>query len=217
MAPLMPVLQQYGIPPAQWITNMGQAHHSLVFGTPQQKLQMFSKLAQDYGVPLQALYDPQVQQQFLMQQTLQPQPQAQQPNVDELVERKFVEISAKQDLQQFQNATDKDGSPLYPHYEELRDTMAQLLESGVAKDLPDAYGKAERLDENIWEAKQAAKQASAQRATQEAQAKAVAKAKAAAASRPSATPSAEATPQSAKGIRATLEAAVEAHAGSGRV
>ena len=31
-----PILQQNGIDPAQWITNLGTAHQTLVYGTPQQ-------------------------------------------------------------------------------------------------------------------------------------------------------------------------------------
>lgn len=216
MEPLLPVLRQYNIPPAQWITNMGHAHHSLVFGTPQQKLQMFAKLAQDYGVPLQALYDPQVQQQFLMQQTMQPQPPAQQPDVKALVQEQLTEVFAKQDLDQFQAAKDASGNALYPHYETVRNTMAQLLEAGAAQDLKSAYEKAIRLHDDIWDKEQAAKHAAAQKAAQEAQAKQVAQAKAAAVSTKTATPAGD-TPKATKGIRAAVESAVEAVTAGGRV
>lgn len=215
LEPLMPTLRQYNIQPAQWITQMGQAHHSLVFGTPQQKLQMFSKLSQDYGVPLQALYDPQAQQQFLMQQTMQP-PQPQQPDVRALVQEQMTQVRAEQDLQQFHSATGADGKPLYPHYEKVRDTMAQLLESGAAADLKDAYGKSIRLHDDIWEAEQQAKQAAAQKAAQESQARQVAQARSAAVSPKTATPGAEAV-KTTKGIRSAVEAAFDAHSVGGRV
>ena len=212
--PLMPTLRQYNIQPAQWITNMGQAHHSLVFGNPQQKLQMFTKLAQDYGVPLQALYDPQAQQQYLMQQAVQPP--APQPDVRALVQEQMNEVLAKQDLQQFEAAKDSAGNPVYPHYATVRNTMAQLLESGAAEDLKSAYDKAIRLHDDIWEAEQKAKQATAQKAQQEAQARQVAQAKAAAVSPRTATPGAESA-KTTKGVRAAVEAALEARAGDGRV
>lgn len=214
--PLLPTLQQYGIQPAQWITNMGQAHHSLVFGTPQQKLQMFTKLAQDYQVPLQALYDPQAQQQFLMQQTLQPQVQ-QQPNIDELFEKKWIEKSAVSELDQFTSAKDGSGNPLYPHYERVRDDMALFLESGKAQDLKSAYEKAIRLHDDIWQAEQDAKHTASQKAAQEAQQRQVNKAKATAVSPRTATPGVT-TAKTPTGIRAAIESAVEAHsAGGGRV
>ena len=212
--PLLPTLQQYGIQPAQWITNMGQAHHMLVFGTPQQKLQMFTKLAQDYQVPLQALYDSQAQQQFLMQQQLQP-PQPQQ-DVRAIVQEQMVEIEAKSDLQRFQESKDASGNPLYPHYDTVRNTMAQLLEANLAQDLKSAYDKAIRMHDDIWQAEQAKTQAAAQKAAQVAQTRQVAQAKAAAVSPRTATPGAGVV-QATKGIRSALEAAVEAHADGGRV
>ena len=210
--PLLPTLQQYGIQPAQWITNMGNAHHQLVFGSPQQKLQMFVKLAQDYRVPIQALYDPNAQQQFLMQQQIQPQ--APQPDVKQLVQEQLTEVFAKNDLEQFQAAKDGSGNPLYPHYQTVRNTMAQLLEAGTAQDLKSAYDKAIRLHDDIWEAEQAAKHAAAEKARQAEQAKVVNKAKAAAVSPRTATPGAGAA-QATKGIRSAIESAVEAHAADG--
>ena len=94
--------------------------------------------------------------------------------------------------------------------------MAQLLESGIAQDLKSAYDKAIRMHDDIWEKEQAAKQAASQQATQAAQAKQVAQAKAAAVSPRTTTPGAG-TVSSAKGIRAAVEASVEAHSGGGRV
>ena len=57
-------LRQNGMNPAQWIQNLGNAHQTLVYGSPEQKLQMFTQLANDYGVNLGSLtgqtgYDPQ--------------------------------------------------------------------------------------------------------------------------------------------------------------
>ena len=57
------------------------------------------------------------------------------------------------------------------HFEDVRPTMIQLLQSGVAQTLEDAYEKAIRLDPNLFEqmtkaqqAEVAAKQAKEQRA-----------------------------------------------------
>ena len=50
-----PILQQNGVDPAQWITNLGTAHQTLVYGNPDQKLQMFAQLANDYGIDLNGL------------------------------------------------------------------------------------------------------------------------------------------------------------------
>lgn len=215
LQPFMPTLQQNGVNPAQWITSMGNAHHRLVYGNPQEKLQMFAQLAKDYNVPLQALYDPQVQQQFLTQQMLQPQ--AQQPDVRTLVREQIVEAQAMTELEQFKVAKDAGGNPLYPHFDTVRDDMALLLERGRVNDLKGAYDMALRLHDDIWGKEQQAQQAAAQQAAQETQQRAVNKAKHAGGSVRSATP-AQQTPTATKGIRAALEAAATTHlADGGRV
>ena len=52
VSPFMPELQKNNIHPAQFINNLGRAHMVLAQGTPEQKIQMFHKLAQDYGIQL---------------------------------------------------------------------------------------------------------------------------------------------------------------------
>ena len=42
----------------------------------------------------------------------------------------------------------------YPHFEEVREQMAQLLERGLATDLKTAYTKAVRLEDSVWEKEQ---------------------------------------------------------------
>ena len=39
----------------------------------------------------------------------------------------------------------------FPHFESVRETMAQLLEKGYAQDLEGAYAKAVRLQDDVWE------------------------------------------------------------------
>lgn len=163
--PFMPELQQYGIRPDQWIQNLGNAHRTLALGTPEQKLQMFAKLATDYGVPLQALTGQPVDPQFgnvvgeltTLKQQLQQFQAAQ-----EMQER----AALQQHIEQFKaNA---------PYFEQVKDTMAQLLQSGVATDLQTAYDKAVRLHDDIWQEQQAqqAKREAEERAKQAAEKKA---------------------------------------------
>ncbi len=211
MQPFMPALQQNGINPAQWITNLGNAHTQLVYGSPQQKLQMFAQLARDYQVPLQALYDQQAQQQFLMQQQMQPQPQQ---DVRALVREQIVETQAMTEVEQFMAARDASGNPLYPHYSTVKDDMALLLERGRVNDLKGAYDMAIRLHDDIWAREQEAQQAAARQAAQDTQQRVVNKAKHAAGSVRSATPAAQSVPAT-KGIRAAIEAAAETHLASG--
>jgi hypothetical protein len=157
--PFVPELQQHGIQPQQWIQNLGNAHRTLALGSPEQKLQMFAKLATEYGIPLQALAggqgqaDPQVGHIVQNFQTLQ-------QKVNELEHQRKQEADAlmQREIQAFQ----KDA----PHFEVVKGTMAQLLQSGVAPDLKTAYDKAIRLHDDIWQQHQATQAKSADAARQ---------------------------------------------------
>ena len=213
VAPFLPTLQQAGIRPDVWITNLGRAHYTLATGSGQSKLQMFAKLAQDYGVPLQALYDQNAAQQFVQSSLQQPAPrQAQAPqDLEAVVQRKLDERDAQAKFAEFQ----RDIETKYPHYETVRDDMALLIQAGKAKDYPSAYAMAVRLHDDLFAAEQEAKTKAAEAARQEQARAAVAAAKGNAVSVKSATPAGGAakTPTTR---REALEAAYDAHA-SGRV
>ena len=180
--PFMPELQANNISPAAWINNLGRAHLMLAKGTPEQKVQMFNKLAQDYGITLNngeiapMQIDPYQQQ--LMQQL-----QAMNQEVSTIKSR--YEQEEQQRLMNEINRVAQDVER-FPHFEELRDQMAQLLENGLASDLETAYAKAVRLNDDVWQQEQ---NRLLQQAKQEqAKAQKVAKAKAAAVSPKSVTP-----------------------------
>ena len=215
VAPFLPELQKHNIQPAQWITNLGRAHHTLATGDGQTKLQMFAKLAQDYGVPLQALYDPNFAQQYVQQAIQQPQQPAQQQDVATLVRQEMSAARTQDAIEQFEAAKDAAGQPQYPHFQTVKADMALLLEHGKAQDLKSAYEMSLRLHDDLFAASQAEKQRADEASRLEAQRKAVAAAKGSAVSVKSATPaSAGSAPQ--KGIRSNLEAAWDQHA-TGRV
>jgi hypothetical protein len=217
LEPFMPSLQQHNIKPTEWIRNLGMAHQTLAMGSPEQKLQIFAKLAQDYGVPLAAVQ------------------QAQSGQVDPIVPQLMQYIQSlegkvntvaswreQQEQAQIQNELAKfSDAEKYPHFESVRGTMAQLLESGVAQDLEDAYSKAIYLDPEIRQAeleRKAQEHAEAQLQTQQKEQKAEAarKAKAAAVSTKTATPSGVVTPVDAKDRRSMLASGLDALS-SGRV
>lgn len=171
MAPFMSDLQKHNIAPSQWISNLGNAHRTLAMGSPQQKAQMFAKLAQDYGVDLGQYTGQQTDPRLMsMAQELQ-ELRAQVGNTTKAwQEREQTELLSH--IQKF--ASDKEA---HPHYEQVKDTMAQLLESGMAPDLETAYAKAVRLNDDIWQSQQASQQqaqeAERQRAAAAARGKAV--------------------------------------------
>lgn len=201
------LFQQHGIDPAQQFAKYIDIHKGLALGTPQQRLGIALQLFKDYNIPVQQLFargedgqiyfNPQVQPH-------QPQPQQAQPQVDPRVavrsilaeERAAAEIEAA--------ANDKEK---YPHFEEVRVTMGQLLDAGVATDLPTLYRTALALPqfEHLTAADRQQAQA-AQDAAQRAQAQAaVGRAKANAVSTRSQTPAGAASTSKATGLRGQLE------------
>ncbi len=211
--PFMPILNQHNMKPGEWISKLGAAHQALVFGTPEQKLQMFHNMAQQYGIPIQAIassaqgqLDPIVPQ--LMQQLADVRNQV-------ATVTGWREQQEQQKLQQ-EVARFTDASK-YPHFDQVRGDMAKLLESGFTQDLDTAYAKAVRMNDDVWNAEQERQAQSHQQATQQpSSAAVVAKAKAAAVSPRSATPSGVTAAVDPKDRHSMLSAAFNERA-SGRV
>lgn len=206
ITPFMGELQAANLTPARWIKNVGEAHYLLAKGTPDQKMQVFRILAQQYGVPLG---------------TLVQNPQQVPPIVQELMgeiaslKTQVTGVATWRQQQETNSLTSEierfsKDAVKYPHFEAVRGTMAQLLESGLAPDLDVAYRKAVRMQDDVWEAEQL-------RLSQQGQQKdAVARAKAAAVSPRSATPSGQVVTSGAKDRRAQLEESFDS-VGGGRV
>ena len=219
MAPFMTILQQYQIDPATWIRNLGGAHQRLVMGSPHEKLNLFAKLANDYGIPLAALYDQSAQQQYLAQPH-QPQPQPQGDTLTraeamKLFSEQFQTVNIKQDIDRFK------ADQKHKHFDAVQGTMAGLLQAnppipGVV-DLDSAYTYALALpahaDLTAADQEQERQQQATAVAAQEASRVATAKGKVI--SPKSATPSSPGG-DGPKGLRSTLVAAVDQHTG-GRV
>jgi len=144
-----------GIPEAQRaqaISSLIQAENILSSGTPEQKRSYFHKLARDYGINLASPGSEDTEYE-------DPQIASHDPRVDQLVqrfqERERREVMERQqelqrDIEAFQAAVDEQGNPKHPHFEQVRGTMSQLLESGVVENLDDAYGRAVRLDDTLF-------------------------------------------------------------------
>jgi hypothetical protein len=138
-----PLLKQYGVAPQQWVTQLGNAHAQLVTGTPEQKIQVFQQLANDYGINLGAVsgqtgYDPQFSS--IAQKLSQ-------------IENQWGSFMAQQEAiesSQLQSeiASFKDDKP---YFEEVRETMAGLLQNGMADNLQSAYDKAIRLNDDVFQ------------------------------------------------------------------
>jgi hypothetical protein len=213
IGPFVPELQQQGIHPVAWINNLGRAHMVLSKAPYEQKVQMFHRLAQDYGIqlnqdslqmPEQAYVDPYQQQ--LMQQL-----QATQQQVQQLSAIREQEENARLTQEISRVSSDK---ARFPHFEMVREDMAQLLERGLAQDLETAYAKAVRMNDEAYKLEQERLLKSA--SNQASKAQQVAKAKATAVSPKSVTPSGQVAKTDAKDRRSMLMAQL-AEAESGRV
>lgn len=205
IAPFIPDLQKNGIHPAAWINNLGRAHQTLALGTDQQRLEAFVKLAQDYRVPLEALLGgQQPDQNVAIQMNELNQTRSQ---VEQLAQ--WIENEKKSRVVNEINEVKSDAEH-FPHFDQVRETMAQLLETGLAPDLKTAYAKAVRMQDDVWQMEQerllnAAKSEASK--TQQ-----VTKAKAAAVSLKTSTPRVQANAKSETDRRTALESAFDEYA-----
>jgi hypothetical protein len=213
LGPFIPELQKHGIHPVAWIQNLGNAHYTLANGTYDQKVKMFHRLAEDYGIqlnsdslqmPEQAYVDPYQQQ--LMQQL-----QATQQQVQQLSAIREQEENARLMSEISRVSSNKER---FPHFEMVREDMAQLLERGLAPNLETAYAKAVRMNDEAYKLEQEKLLRSA--GSQASKAQQVAKAKATAVSPKSVTPSGQVSKTDAKDRRSLLMASL-ADAEGGRV
>ncbi len=212
--PFQADIEKYGLQAPQLIHSFMTAHRTLSLGSPQEKLQLYANLAQQYGIPLQALYDQNAQQQYLSTPHT-PTPQAQAPQVSD--EQKFEAYLAKRELNQTVESMAKDKEK-YPFFQYVRGTMAQLLETGEATDLNDAYQKSlDHPDHAVFSTVQQQQQAQAAEQQRVAAGQATARvARANTVSPKTATPAA-AAPTGKQGVRDALREAISQHAGGARV
>ena len=204
ISPYMNTIQGLGLQPEKAVAALMEADHKLRNSDPQTKMQYFMQLAQSYGINLGGM---------------QGQAPTAAPNsVDPMVYQLQNELNKvrgevmgwKQQQEMVENQTllneINQFSLKADHFEEVRPTMIQLLQSGVAQTLDEAYDKAIRLDPTLFEQTLKAKQAE-ESAKQAKEANRVAKtARAAAVSVRSATPGPNTAPKAAN-RRALLEEA----------
>jgi hypothetical protein len=201
IGPFIPELQAQNIHPVAWINNLGRAHMVLSKAPYAEKVQMFHRLAQDYGIQLDQNGIQMPEQQYVdpYQQQLMQQLQATQQQVQQLSAIREQEENAR--LNQEINRVSSDRER-FPHFEMVREDMAQLLERGLAQDLESAYAKAVRMNDEAYklETDRLLKTTSMQAS----KAQQVAKAKATAVSPRSSTPSGQVSKGDAKDRRSLI-------------
>ena len=208
LQPYMTTLQGLGLTPEKAVSALMEADHKLRTSDPQTRLAYFQQLAQSYGINLGA-----------MQAQGGQAPQTSTNSVDPLVWQLQNELNQvrgevmgwKQQQEMMENQTllneINQFSLKAEHFEDVRPAMIQLLQSGMAETLDEAYEKAIRLDSNLFEQVSKAKQAETVAKQAQVMNKAAKAARAAAVSVRSATPGANTAPKAAT-RRALLEDAL---------
>ena len=179
--PYMQNIRGLGIEAPQAVKALMEADNVLRHGSPQQKQQYFAQLAQQYGINMGDVQMQPTDPNFFAIQNELAQVRG------EVLNWKQAQETAQnqallQEINQFQTKAE--------YFEEARPTMIQLLNSGVAQDLQDAYEKAIRLDNDLFTKHQQASQGAADAAKREASNRAAKAARAAAVSVKSSTPGA---------------------------
>jgi hypothetical protein len=179
--PYMQNIRGLGIEAPQAVKALMEADNVLRHGSAQQKQAYFAQLAQQYGINMGDVQMQPVDPNFYAIQNELAQVRG------EVLNWKQAQETAQnqallQEINQFQTKAE--------YFEEARPTMIQLLNSGVAQDLEDAYQKAIRLDNDLFTKHQQASQGAADAAKREASNRAAKAARAAAVSVKSSTPGA---------------------------
>jgi hypothetical protein len=181
IAPYAQDLQRRNIQPTQYIENLVRAEQILSNAPYDQKVQVFQKLASDYGIQLNGgqvtQLDPYTQQ--LMNQLNQVNQEV------SSIKGRFAQEENQRLMTEIERV--RSNVEKFPHFDVVREEMAQLLELGKAQDLETAYKKAVRMNDDVWELEQERLLNTAKHQASKAQQ--VAKAKAAAVSPKSVTPS----------------------------
>jgi hypothetical protein len=175
MAPLRESLQARGVTEADYVGRLVEADRRLQ-NNPVEAIQW---LAQQVGVDLATLEPGE-------QQYADPQIAALQSRVDQLTnhlteqERLATETRSSElgnQIESFRNKTDDAGTPLYPHFDTVRTTMGSLIQAGQAQGMEDAYAKAIRLDDALYQEAMTHERQKAEAAEEARRKDAVAKAK----------------------------------------
>ena len=148
LEPLKPILQQSGIQTeAQAVKRLLEWEGS--FRNPQTRMAAFQNLAQQYGVDLSTL----VQNPSHAPSSVQDIPEPLRPVVDQFGNVVNDLNSVKQEIQNLRNERVENDLRSFakdkPHFDKVRGIMGQLMQSGLANDLGEAYQKATTLHPEV--------------------------------------------------------------------
>ncbi len=138
--PYMPIIQAEGGTPETAVRDLLNTAYVLRTADPQQKAQLFTQIAQQYGVDLSQLgVAQQTQPDPVQQQLRQLQQLQQQINPDAIMSRLKEQMEYDKHVSEVKAFA---ADPANEHFQAVSVEMAALLDSGRAKDLREAYDKA---------------------------------------------------------------------------
>jgi len=168
VAPYAPRLQALGAHPLAAVKGLLQADYMLATGPKHQRAELIAKLIKDYDVDIAALDQvlagisspeaaEEIKLQRLLDQKLAPlQEKLTRQEQRELYEKQQQEAELAKQLEKI--STD----PKFPHFEAVRDTMADLIEisarRGVSLGLEEAYNRAVVADPSLSSSLEAVRQ-----------------------------------------------------------
>ena len=212
MQPILPMLQQSGIDPGQWLQGAANTHMTLVNGGPREKLAAFFKLGQQFQVPLEEVFEQDENGRLYLnpQRIANIQSQNSQPpqqDVRQVVQEMMIEQEATQQVAGF--------TQQHPEIEQVRETMAGLLRAGLVEDLSSAYEAALYMPQHkdLFDFLQAAQQEEADTDQRAAATKTAQAARVKAVSPRSSTPAGQMKTTKDTGLRSTIEDAFNQRSG----
>lgn len=141
ISPYKDYMSNLGVTPDVAFTNLLKTEHTLRMGSYQEKAEMLQKLAHDYRIDMNSLasvpYDPNMHNLKAQLEYTQSQLQASQ-NFRQSQE----DVQIQSNIDEFAQS--------HEYFTDVQATMADLLERGFANDLDDAYAKAIRLDDDVF-------------------------------------------------------------------
>jgi hypothetical protein len=142
LQPYQGALQQAGVDPLQMVNAFAYNHMALSQGTPEQKLATARQLMTHYGIDLNQLAGGEANYTPTAEDYVDPEIKALRDEIAQL-KGTFTQQSEASRKAEVQKMVDEFASdPANVYFEEVASEVAQLLQTGAAKDLKDAYEKA---------------------------------------------------------------------------
>lgn len=152
-----PQLQQRGVQPVQWFQNLAQLD-DFATRSPKEFVKWYVQTTGLNPQELFALQQQQAAQQGQEGQYVDPQVSAMQGEIAQLKQmlgqttqgfqqfqttlQQQAQARREQEIDQFRNAKGSDGKPAHPYFDEVKDWVVGLLQTGRASDLKSAYDSA---------------------------------------------------------------------------